>query len=98
MTDDASRHEDPKRTRNDKYGFDKYHWPADSRWPSGLEMTIYDDGRVKVGGWHTSAVVLDVSSYRTGSTNASGHVVVQFQPTSDQDHDHGEDHDGTEKQ
>lgn len=70
----------PERHRNDRRGFDKYKWPAGLHWPRGLEIAIYDDGRVKVGGWHTSVVVIDVSSFRTGHTNASGHVVIQFQP------------------
>ncbi len=92
MSDDL-RHGNPTVTRNDKYGFDKYLWPAGPSWPSGLEMHVYDDGRVKVGGWHTSAVVLDVSSYRTGSSNASGHVVARFQPASGQDHDQDQEED-----
>jgi hypothetical protein len=85
MTSDELRHGAPEPSRNDKYGFDKYRWPAGPSWPSGLEIHIYDDGRVKVGGWHTSAVVLDVRSYRTGSHNASGHVVVRFRPASEGD-------------
>lgn len=67
MTSNGLRHGDPEPSRNDKYGFDKYRWPAGPRWPSGLEIHIYDDGRVKVGGWHTSVAVLDVSSYRTAA-------------------------------
>jgi hypothetical protein len=70
----------PEHHRNDRRGFDKYRWPAGPHWPLGLEIAIYDDGRVKVGGWHTSVVVIDVSSFRTGHTNASGHVVMRFQP------------------
>ncbi len=80
MANDGRRHGVPEPSRNDKYEFDKYRWPAGPHWPSGLEIHIYDDGRVKVGGWHTSAVVVDVSSYRTGSSNASGHVIARFQP------------------
>lgn len=85
MTSGERRHGDPESSRNDKYGFDKYRWPAGRSWPSGLEIHIYDDGRVKVGGWHTSAVVLDVSTFRAGSSNASGHVIVRFHPASDSD-------------
>lgn len=70
----------PEHHRNGRRGFDKYKWPAGPYWPRGLEIAIYDDGRVKVGGWHTSVVVVDVSSFRTGHTNASGHVVMRFQP------------------
>jgi len=81
MTSSELQHGAPEPSRNDKYGFDKYRWPAGPTWPRGLEIHIYDDGRVKVAGWHTSAVVLDVSSYRTGGSNASGHVTARFQPT-----------------
>ena len=81
MTSEGLRHGEPESARNDKREFDKYRWPPGSHWPSGLEITIYDDGRVKVGGWHTSVTVLDVSSFRTGSTNASGHIIARFQPS-----------------
>lgn len=87
MTSDSElRHGQPQPARNDRRGFDKYRWPAGPHWPRGLELTIYDDGRVKVGGWYTSAVVLDVSSFGAGSTNPSGHVVARFQPVSGRDH------------
>src|SRR5215472_1684685 len=66
-SDSELRHGQPEPARNDRRGFDKYRWPADPHWPRGLELTIYDDGRVKVGGWYTSAVVLDVSSFGSGS-------------------------------
>jgi len=86
VTDNSELHHGlPGHSRNNRRGFDKYRWPAGPHWPRGLELTIYDDGRVKVGGWHTSAVVLDVSSFGTGSSNASGHVVVRFQPASEHD-------------
>ena len=65
MTSDGRRHGNPEPSRNDKYEFDKYRWPEGPCWPSGLEIHIYDDGRVKVGGQRTSAVVLDVSAYRS---------------------------------
>lgn len=82
MTNGGLRHGEPESSRRDRYGFDKYRWPPGPYWPSGLEIQIYDDGRVKVGGWHTSAVVLDVSSFRAGGSNASSHVVVRFGSTS----------------
>lgn len=85
MTTRELQHGAPEPSRNDKYSFDKYHWPASPSWPRGLEIHIYDDGRVKVGGWHTSAVVLDVSNYRTGSSNASSHVIARFHPASEGD-------------
>ncbi len=85
MAGDGLRHGDPESSRNDKYGFDKYRWPVGGSWPSGLEIHIYDDERVKVGGWHTSAVVLDVSTFRAGGSNASGHVVARFHPASEGD-------------
>jgi hypothetical protein len=81
------QHGHPEVSRNDRRGFDKYRWPAGPCWPQGLEVTIYDDGRVKVGGWHASVGVLDVSNYRAGSTNPSAHVVAQFQPAAEQAHD-----------
>ena len=85
MTSGGLRHGDPEPSRNDKYEFDKYRWPAGSFWPRGLEIHIYDDGRVKVAGWHTSAVVVDVSSYRTGNNDASGAVVARFRPAPEGD-------------
>lgn len=88
MTDDALRHGQPKVARNDRYGFDKYTWPAGDHWPQGLELQVYDDGRVKVGGWHTSVAVRDVSNFARGETNASGHVIAQFEPA--QDHIEGD--------
>ena len=57
---------------SDAYGFDKYVWPAGDFWPSGLEIHVYDDGRVKVGGWETSAAVVDVSSFRKGLASSRG--------------------------
>ncbi|MDQ2874603.1 MAG: hypothetical protein M3Y33_07280 [Actinomycetota bacterium] len=81
------QHGEPKVTRNERRGFDKYRWPVGEHWPRGLEIQVYDDERVKVGGWHTSAAVLDVSNYRTGSSNASSHVIAQFRAASEQDHD-----------
>ena len=45
------RHRVPEASRNDTYWFDKYVWPAGDFWPSGLEIHVYGDGRVKVDGW-----------------------------------------------
>ncbi len=44
------RHGHPDVSRNDKWAHDKYVWP------DGLELFIYDDGRVKIGRWDASAV------------------------------------------
>jgi hypothetical protein len=85
MTSGEVQHGAPEPSRNDKYGFDKYRWPVGPSWPSGLEIHIYDDGRIKIGGWHASVVVLDVSNYRTGASNASGHVIARFRPASQGD-------------
>jgi hypothetical protein len=83
MTSDELRHGRPDAHRDDTYKFDKYVWPADGdHWPDGLEITIYDDGRVKVGGWHTTAAVLDVSNYREGKSKGGSHVIAQFRPAS----------------
>lgn len=86
MTNTELQHGQPQPARNDRRGFDKYRWPPGPHWPRGLEVTIYDDGRVKVGGWYTSAVVLDVSTFGAGSTNPSSHVVARFQPVPGCDH------------
>lgn len=72
------RHGKPKSSRDARRGFDKYRWPPGPDWPDGLEITIYDDGRVKVGGWHTTIAVLDVSSFRTGKSRGGSHVIAQF--------------------
>jgi hypothetical protein len=66
------KHGIPDPTRNDTYGHDKY------RWPDGLELFLYDDGRVKIGGWHKRVEVIDVSNFRKGSSNASAHVIARF--------------------
>jgi hypothetical protein len=50
------RHGTSVSTRSDQYGLDKQMFPADPDWPDGLELFIYDDGRVKIGGWHTATV------------------------------------------
>lgn len=77
------QHGKPDVSRNDKFQFDKYKWPASPLWPLGLEIHIYDDGRVKVGGWHTSATVIDVSNFRAGGSNGSSHVIARFLPATE---------------
>jgi hypothetical protein len=73
----------PEASRSDAYRFDKYVWPAGDFWPSGLEIHVYDDGRVKVSGWDTSAAVVDVSNFRKGRSRGGGHVIARFRPASD---------------
>jgi hypothetical protein len=83
MTGDAVRHGEPVATRNQRRGFGKYHWDPCEHWPDGLELQVYDDGRVKLGGWHTSVTVTDVSNYAGGASRGSSHVVACFQPAPD---------------
>jgi hypothetical protein len=56
------RHGHPEVSRNDKWEHDKYVWP------SGLELFIYDDGRVKIGSWNASVAVEMVHNYGPGRT------------------------------
>ena len=91
MSGDALHYGKPKTTRNQRRGFDKCRWDPCEHWPDGLEIQIYDDGRVKVGGWHTSVEVTDVSNYTGGASRPSGHVVARFHPEPGQDHDKGDD-------
>ena len=58
------RHGHPEVTRNDKWEHDKYVWPG------GLELFIYDDGRVKVGRYDASGIVEMVHSMATGVGSA----------------------------
>jgi hypothetical protein len=74
VTSHAIRHGQPEASRNDAYGHDKYHWP------DGLELFIYDDGRVKIGGWDKTVEVIDVSNFRKGASQASAHVIARFRP------------------
>jgi hypothetical protein len=71
-------HGAPEVKRNDRLGFDKYVWPPSEQWPIGLELHIYDDGRVKIGGWWASVSVEDVSNFGPGKSNASCHVKMRF--------------------
>jgi hypothetical protein len=66
-------HGHPEVTRNDKWEHDKYVWPG------GLELFIYDDGRVKVGRYDAAIVVEMVHSYPPGkSDRANAWVQVRF--------------------
>jgi len=65
------------------YGFGKYVWPAGDLCPSGLEIHVYGDGRVKVGAWDTVVEVFDVMNRRPGRSRGGGHVIVRFRPASD---------------
>jgi hypothetical protein len=79
MTEESSelRHGRPKIVRREAWGLDKYEWP------NGLELFIYDDGRVKLGQWDATVAVLDVSNFKPGKTQGSAHVVARFEPISD---------------
>lgn len=85
MADDELRNGKPKPGRNEHQGFDKFHWPPNEHFPDGLRIQVYDDGRVKVGGWETSVAVMDVMNRGPGRSRGSSHVVLQFQDASRQD-------------
>jgi hypothetical protein len=68
------RHGQPRAFRRSDWNLDKYEWPG------GLELFIYDDGRVKLGQWDSSVVVQDVSNFAAGKTRSSAHVVAVFTP------------------
>jgi hypothetical protein len=90
----APRHGNPEVSRNDRLGFDKYLWPAGPRWPQGLELHVYDNGRVKIGRKHSVVEVVDVMNRkRGGSSWGSAHVIARFRPAPDQDYDQEEDRD-----
>ena len=76
----ALRHGRAEPERSDRYEFDKWTWPASEHWPDGLQIQVYDDGRVKVGGWRTRVEVLQVATYGAGDSKASSHVVARFRP------------------
>lgn len=81
-TSDALRHGKPEPSRNDRLGFDKYLWP------DGLELHVYDDGRVKLGRKHNVVEVIDVMNRRKGGSSwGSAHVIARFRPATDQDQD-----------
>jgi hypothetical protein len=81
------RHGEPKVTRNDRLRFDKYLWPQ------GLELHVYDDGRVKIGRKHMVVEVIDVMNrQRGGSSWGSAHVIARFRPAPDQDQEEGGAH------
>jgi hypothetical protein len=68
------RHGQPRAFRRSDWDLDKYEWPG------GLELFIYDDGRVKLGQWDSSVVVQDVSNFAAGKTRSSAHLVAVFTP------------------
>ena len=45
--------------------------------PDGLELFIYDDGRVKVGKWNASAVVDQVLNYGPGKSEPRPNAWIQ---------------------
>ena len=58
---------------------------AGPRWPQGLELHVYDDGRVKIGRKHSVVEVIDVMNRKQGGSNwGSAHVIARFRPGSDQ--------------
>jgi hypothetical protein len=75
------RHGTPVSTRSDRYGLDKHVFSVGPDWPDGLELFIYDDGRVKIGGWHTAVTVEAVRTFAstTGNDSRGGsHVIARF--------------------
>ncbi|MEU4697414.1 hypothetical protein [Nonomuraea dietziae] len=70
--DPELRHGRPRVFRREGWGLDKYEWPT------GLELFVYDDGRVKLGCWDSSVAVVDVSNFAKGKSRASAHVVARF--------------------
>ena len=73
-------HEEPKRTRDDTRSFERYKWDPCDHWPRGLQIHIYDNGRVKViGGWDTAVTVPEVISRGDGPKSKGGsHVIAEF--------------------
>jgi hypothetical protein len=84
VASDTLHHGQPEAHRNAARGFDKYTWQ------DGLELTRYDDGRVKVGRWDTAVDVVDVSNHQAGASRGSAHVIARFRPMADHDHDQEE--------
>jgi hypothetical protein len=68
------RHGQPRAFRRDDWDHDTYEWPG------GLELSIYDDGRVKIGQPDSVVAVQGVCSATAGKPRSSGHVVIQFTP------------------
>jgi hypothetical protein len=68
------RHGQPRAFRRGGWNLDKYEWP------DGLELFIYDDGRVKLGQWDSAVAVQDVSNFAAGKSRASAQVVALFTP------------------
>ncbi len=73
------RHGLPESARRDGWGLDKYTWP------DGLQLAIYDDGRIKIGRWGSSVAVFDVSNYRPGKSRGSAFIIARFTDATPQD-------------
>ncbi len=53
--------------------------PTGGSGTTALELTIYDDGRVKVGRKHAEVDVIDVMNRQRGGSNwGSAHVTARF--------------------
>jgi len=74
MSTPQIRHGQARAFRRDDWDYDKYEWPG------GLELSIYDDGRVKIEKQDSVVVVQDVSSATAGKPRSSGHLVARFTP------------------
>jgi hypothetical protein len=68
------RHGQPQAFRRSGWNLDKYEWP------DGLELFLYDDGRIKIGQWDSSVAIHDVSNFAAGKLRSSAHVVALFTP------------------
>ncbi len=73
-TEPRLRHGQPRAYRSIGWDFDMYEWP------DGLELSIHDDGRVKLARQSTSVSVQDVSNPPAGMPRPRGQVVVLFTP------------------
>ncbi|MGW4420492.1 hypothetical protein [Streptosporangium sp. NPDC004631] len=75
--DSQLRHGHPQTIRRESHNLDEYVWP------NGLELFLYDDGRVKLGHKDNSIAVTEVSNYTTGKAGtgrASAHIIARFAP------------------
>jgi len=73
-TTSGLRHGHPEVSRNDTWAHDKYTWP------NGLELFIYDDGRVKIGKWNAAAVVGGSCGVSAGSGARNRSPAVRREP------------------
>lgn len=62
----------PTFSRRDAYGFDKY------KWDNGLELQVYDDGRVKIGRWDKAMANVEVRQYAPGGSQGSSYFRCLF--------------------